>query len=95
MIYTRPDFAFALRRLFQHMEHPSQNLWTCLKRVLQYINGTEDIGHVFGGSRTGLNIQSYCDADWAGCTLDRQSTNGYVIIFAGAASHDSLRNSQL
>jgi len=42
MIGSRPDLAFAVGRLSQYSENPSQENWVAVKRVFRYINGTKD-----------------------------------------------------
>ena len=47
------------------------------KRVIRYLKGTLDFGlHYTQGS---LQINGYCDLDWAGSPYDRRSTTGYGI----------------
>lgn len=40
LICTRRNVAFAVARLSQDTEHPTQSLWECGKSILQYVNGT-------------------------------------------------------
>jgi hypothetical protein len=57
---TRPDIAFSINQLCQHMHTPSTLHWTAAKRVLRYLKGTIDhslwytkgplILHAFSGS---------------------------------------------
>jgi hypothetical protein len=47
------------------------------KRVLRYLKGTVEFGlHYTRGS---LQLNGYCDSDWAGSPDDRKSTTGYGI----------------
>ena len=48
-----------------------------LKRVVQYLIGTLDMGLHLGG--TELNFEAYSDADFAS-DLDRKSVSGYVVV---------------
>ena len=36
MVHTRPDIAFALGKLSQHMQDPSETHWTYLKALMRY-----------------------------------------------------------
>lgn len=84
MLCAIADLAFAAGCLSQHMEHPTRDLWVCVKRIFR-TNGTADSRLVFDRSGSDLNNRGYVDADWSGCRLDRESASGSVIIFAGAA----------
>lgn len=86
MVGTRPDIAFAVGRLSQHMEKPSKRLWIFVKRLLRYLRGSKNLGLLFqGNAACGTNPVGYCDVDWAGRRLDRKSTSGYVFLLGGAA----------
>ena len=84
MIGTRPDLAFAIRKLSQYLEQPLQSHWIAVKRVFRYIAGTRHYGILFHGNK-GINLIGYTDSDWAGCRETRKSTSGYVFSLAGGA----------
>ena len=81
---TRPDISFAVGRLAQHVEHPTTRLWTAVKRVLRYLNGTRNLGLLYQADKPFHPI-AYSDSDWGGCTINRKSTSGYVFLMAGGA----------
>ena len=81
---TRPDLAFCVRKLSQHLDSPQKNHWTAAKRVLRYLKGTKAHGILYNGSR-GTTLSGYSDSDYAGCTKSRKSTSGYVFMIAGGA----------
>lgn len=66
MIGTRPDIAFAIGALSQHLEAPREYHWIAVKRILRYLNGTKAYGITYDGS-VGPKIIGYFDSDWAGC----------------------------
>lgn len=82
MIGTRPDLAFVIGRLSQHMQKPTNSLWTAVKRVFRYIQGTRKLVITYGG---GHGLVGFSDSDWAGCKLDRKSTGGFMFTLAGGA----------
>ena len=84
MIGSRPDLAFAIGKLSQHAESPSNFHWISAKRVLRYLNSSRDYGIVFNGNKP-LTPEGFSDADWAGCKLSRKSTSGFLFLFAGGA----------
>ncbi|XP_020671938.1 uncharacterized protein LOC110091964 [Dendrobium catenatum] len=72
---TRPDIAYAVNVLCQHMHDPQSTHFHLLKRLLRYIQGTAHFGlPIFADS---LQLRSLSDADWAGDTVTRRSTFGY------------------
>jgi hypothetical protein len=74
---TRPDIAYSVNQLCQFLHVPTTVHLTAAKRVLHYLKGTFTFGlHYTKGS---LNLNGYCDSDWAGSLDDRKSTTGYYI----------------
>ena len=72
MTGTRPDLAFAIRTLSQHLEKPKWTHWTAAKRVLRYLSGARTHGILYDGKLEG-DLRGFCDADWAGCKESRLS----------------------
>ncbi|PKU81068.1 putative mitochondrial protein [Dendrobium catenatum] len=79
---TRPDIAFAVNKLCQHMHRPLLLHFQLLKRVLRYLQGTIDYGLFL--QKTELHLAAFSDSDWAGDQLDRKSTTGYCIYLGKA-----------
>ncbi|XP_020682396.1 uncharacterized protein LOC110099539 [Dendrobium catenatum] len=79
---TRPDIAFAVNKLCQHMHNPLLLHFQPLKRILRYLQGTLHYGQFL--PKTNLLLTAYSDSDWAGDQLDRKSTTGYC-LFLGTA----------
>ncbi|KAJ4760135.1 hypothetical protein LUZ62_070510 [Rhynchospora pubera] len=75
---TRPDITFAVNKISQFMQNPTLNHWAAVKRILRFLCGTIRHGiHLQAASNLDINV--YCDADWAGCPVDRRSTTGFCI----------------
>lgn len=92
-VTVRPDISYAVGALARHMAAPTSTHWLAAKGVLRYLAGTLNLGITFGGSAdTSLELQGYCDADYAGDTDTRKSTTGYVFLLnSGAVSWQSKR----
>ncbi|PKU83090.1 Retrovirus-related Pol polyprotein from transposon TNT 1-94 [Dendrobium catenatum] len=72
---TRPDIAFSVNLLSQHMHDPLPQHAYLLKRLLRYLKGTVNYGLPI--TKTNLVLHSFSDADWAGDPISRKSTSGY------------------
>jgi hypothetical protein len=75
---TRPEIAFSVNQLCQHMHSPSTTHWSAAKRVLRYLKHTIDHGLHF--TKGTLHLQAFCDSDWAGNPDDRRSTSGFGVF---------------
>jgi hypothetical protein len=80
LMMTRPDIAFAVNKVCQFMQHPTDHHWTAVKRILRYLQYTIDDGLQIRRSTSTL-LSAYSDSDWAGCTDDRRSTGGFLVYF--------------
>lgn len=75
---TRPDIAYSVNQLCQHMHHPTSAHMTAANRVLRYLKGTMDCGLLY--CKSSITINAFCDSDWDGNPDDRRSTTGYGIF---------------
>ena len=90
MVATRPDLAFPMSVVSQHMAKSGPLHWAGVKRIMRYLQGTLEAKLVLGGKS--LALKGYCDADWAGDASDRRSTTGYVFMLGdGAISWNSKK----
>jgi hypothetical protein len=83
MILTRPDIAFSLGKLSQHMSDPCERHGKALKKLMRYLNFTTSQKLRFGPGGAHRGFVVYSDADWAGDKIDRKSVSGFVIMFYG------------
>ncbi|KAI0523953.1 hypothetical protein KFK09_003317 [Dendrobium nobile] len=72
---TRPDIAFAVNTLSQHMREREATHTHLLKRLLRYIKGTIDLGIPI--TRSNLILRTYSEADWAADPITRKSVSGH------------------
>ena len=73
LTYTRLDIAFAVNKLNQYLQQPTELHWTACKRVLRYLKGIVHRGLHFTPASS-LHLQVYTNADWASSIDDRCST---------------------
>ena len=59
------------------MADPGPAHWSGVKRILRYLQGTQNYGLVFVGGDKDV-LLGYSDSDWAGDIVTRRSTSGYV-----------------
>jgi len=84
MLCTRPDLAYPISVLSQHMANPNMEHWMAIKRIFQYLQGTLQMKLQFDVT-TSKEVFGYCDADWGGDLEDRRSTTGFVFMIRGEA----------
>ncbi|OIT03085.1 retrovirus-related pol polyprotein from transposon tnt 1-94 [Nicotiana attenuata] len=77
--FTRLDISYAVNKLSQFMQSPSDLHWKAVKRVLRYLRGTIQFG-LRVSPNCDFNLHMYSDADWAGDLTDRSSTSGYILF---------------
>jgi len=79
---TRPDIAFAVSLVSQHMHAPTIQHLGMVKHILQYLKGSTGRDIVMNNNGH-TNIMGYSDSDWAGNALDRRSTTGHCMFVGG------------
>ena len=79
---TRPDIAFTASLLARFNNSPKRVHWAAVKRVMQYLKGTADVGLRFPKGNE-ITIEAYSDADWGGDLEKRHSTSGLLIKLCG------------
>jgi hypothetical protein len=76
---TRHDLAFAVNRVCQYIQSPTDAHWASVKRILRFVKGTVNQGLLIQRSGTTM-LSGFSDADWAGCPDDRRSTSGFAVF---------------
>ncbi len=84
MLCTRPDLAYPISMLNQHMANPNMEHWMAVKRIFRYLQDTLQMKLQFGATPC-KEVLGYCDADWGGDFEDRRSTTGFVFMIGGGA----------
>jgi histone deacetylase 1/2 len=74
---TRPNISYSVNQLCQFLHFPTNIHLTVAKRVLKYLKGTLQFGLQF--NKGSLQLNGFCDSDWAGNLDDQKYTSGYCI----------------
>ena len=83
MVQTRPDFAYSISRLAQFMSNSHKEHWMVLKRVLKYLQGTQQLDIYYTRTEGQLTLSAWTDASEGEDPDDSRSSNGYVILIQG------------
>ena len=79
---SRPDILFCVCLCASFQSNPKESHLTAVKRIFRYLIGTENIGLWYPKGQE-LNVVGYCDANFAGCRVERKSTSGSCIFLGG------------
>ncbi|XP_070045509.1 secreted RxLR effector protein 161-like [Nicotiana tomentosiformis] len=74
--FVVPDIACAISQLSRYMSNLGQSHWMAMKRVLGYLELTQDFALHY--SKYLAVIEGYCDANWITGSTDSKSSSGYV-----------------
>ena len=75
---TRPELSYSVHILAQFLSNPQVAHWDAALRVLRYIKGYPGQGILL--SKSALQLNAFCDSDWAACPLTRRSLTGYIVL---------------
>ncbi|MCI38585.1 copia-type polyprotein [Trifolium medium] len=64
------------------MEDPKESHFVAAKRILRYLQGTQNLG-IFYKAGGNEELIAYTDSDYAGDLNDRKSTSGYAFLLGG------------
>ncbi|WOG89729.1 hypothetical protein DCAR_0208967 [Daucus carota subsp. sativus] len=80
---TRPDITFSVHVLSQFMHSPTSDHMKAATRVLRYLAGNPAQGILLASS-SAVQVQAFCDSDWASCPITRRSTTGFCILLGNS-----------
>jgi len=80
---TRPDIAFDVQQLSQHVSQLRVVHYRAAIRILQYLKSCPAKG-LFYAHKTDLSLSGFADSDWATCPTTRRSVTGYT-VFLGSS----------
>ncbi|XP_074303040.1 uncharacterized protein LOC141637462 [Silene latifolia] len=80
---TRPDLVYAVHILSQFVNEARKEHWDAALRVVRYIKMNPSKGIVLRKNGN-LQLNGYCDSDYASCLLTRKSLSGYFVALGGS-----------
>lgn len=80
LVFIRLDISFTVNRVCQYMHFPWLSHWQAVKRILRYLNHTQNYRLHFS-PKSSFHLNALFDTDWAGCPDDRRSNGGFCIFF--------------
>ena len=93
----RSDIQYATKELSRALTAPTLEDMAKLKHLLRYLIGTKNYGLTIrptlqlATTNTTLDLEVYCDSDWAGCHKTRKSTSGVVVSLLGTTIYTCSR----
>lgn len=82
LTHTRPDISFAVGLVSRFMCRPQEPHLLAVKQIYRYLKATSEFALLY--QRGGVSsLCGFTDSDWAGDTLDRKSTTGFVFLLGG------------
>jgi Reverse transcriptase (RNA-dependent DNA polymerase) len=84
-ISTRPDIAFAASRLARHNQNPGDTHHEAADRVIKYLYSTKSLCIRYGHDDSTESFICASDSSFADNTVDRKSSQSYVMILFGGA----------
>ena len=80
LAFDRPDISYAVKELSRDMSRPTTASWERLKRLARYLRAKPRLVWDFPWQQQVDVLDTYTDANWAGCRESRRSTSGGVIM---------------
>lgn len=80
---TRPDIAYAVHKLSQFIQAPTDVHLQAAHRILKYLKDSPGQG-LFYSATTDLCINAFADADWGTCPDSRRSVSG-ICVYLGTS----------
>lgn len=81
---TRPDIAFSVNAVSQHVSNPQKVHWNAVKRIFKYLKGTVEYGLMFESNNNITKLVSFTDADFCDDVTTRHSITGYIVKFGNS-----------
>ncbi|MBW0520649.1 hypothetical protein O181_060364 [Austropuccinia psidii MF-1] len=83
-LHTRPNIAFTVNLLLQHVNPPTVTQWQVVKHFLHYLCGTMSTGIKFTKNNSSVrNLVRWANADYGDSVLTKKLTSGFVVTLYG------------
>ncbi|XP_016204551.1 uncharacterized protein LOC107645053 [Arachis ipaensis] len=76
---TRPEIGYAVGKLSQFLDCPTDKHFEAAIRVLRYLKGAPALGLMFS-AHSDLEPAGYSDSDWGTCSDSKRSISGYCFF---------------
>ncbi|KAJ3704232.1 hypothetical protein LUZ61_007937 [Rhynchospora tenuis] len=80
---TRPELCYSVHILAQFMQDPLQAHYEAALRVVRFLKGNPGQGVLLRADGD-LQLNAFCDSDWASCPLTRRSLSGYFVMLGSS-----------
>ena len=83
---TRPDISYSVAHLARYSTNPGRAHWRQVQYLMRYLEGTQDLGIIYGRDAGGVPFVPLCtasDASWGDGPDRRSSCTGWVVFSAG------------
>ncbi|KAJ3685421.1 hypothetical protein LUZ61_014585 [Rhynchospora tenuis] len=80
---TRPELCYSVHILAQFMQNPHQTHYEAALRVVRFLKGNPGQGLLLKADGN-LQLNAFCDSDWASCPLTRRSLSGYFVMLGNS-----------
>ncbi|SPC61539.1 related to retrotransposon protein [Ustilago sp. UG-2017b] len=81
---THPDISQAVGVLAHYITQPSKEHYNAVQKVLQYLDGTQDVHLRYSGDKEQDILMAHSDANWASdSTAQRRSSSGSAVFVHG------------
>lgn len=91
---TRPDIAYSVNKVCQYLQAPTNMHWSAVKQILWYLKATANMGLKIQRTDS-MHLNAFSDVDWVGCSDDRRSTSGLVVVLVPIWSPGALESNRL
>ncbi|GKC40643.1 retrovirus-related pol polyprotein from transposon TNT 1-94 [Tanacetum coccineum] len=84
MVCTRPDIAYTVSIVSRYLANPGKNHWEAVKWILKYLQGTANVGLVYGKNHGNhVDVIGFVDSDYANDPNKGRSITGYTFLVQG------------
>jgi hypothetical protein len=82
LCHTRPDISYVVSVVSRYMHDTRSRHMEVIYQILRYLKGTPGKGLRFRKNQH-LNLEGYCDVDWASSRGDQRSTSRHCVFVGG------------